>query len=246
MSNAIKPVIILIKPQLGENIGMVARAMFNCGIEELRLVKPRDGWPNDRAMATSAECLKLMPEVQVFDSLADASHDISYIYATTARPRDMQVKVQDPMEVGAESATRASNGEKVAFVFGGESSGLHNTDVAQCNSVITIPLNPDFTSLNLAQAVLLVSWEWRKHSGENLIPAVGEVNSPLASQHHVNKALEVMEEELEKRGFFKSKGAESTVRRNLYTMFNRISMNEQEVQMLHGIVRCLSKFSIKK
>ena len=241
-----KPVVILIKPQLGENIGMVARAMFNCGIADLRLVNPRDGWPNEKAMATSAECLKLMPDVEVFDSLKDASHDLNYMYATTARPREMQVVVQTPMEVGVESAQRGQNGEKVGFVFGGESSGMDNADVAQCNAVITIPLNPEFTSLNLAQAVLLVSWEWRKTSGENLVPAIGEVDSPLASQHHVNVAMEKMEDELEKRGFFKSAGAESTVRQNLYTMFNRIAMNEQEVQMLHGLVRCLSNYPIKK
>ena len=251
MPDTVKPVVILVNPQMGENIGMSARAMYNCGVEQLRLVNPRDGWDKngkcyEKAMATSAECLRLMPEVQVFDSLADASTDLQAMYASTARPRYMEVNVYSPMQAGEMISQQCNSNIDVGLVFGCESSGLDNNDIALCNGIITVRLNEKFKSLNLSQAVLLLCWEWWKNHNNEMSPKRLELDTPPASQEHIQKSLQRLEQELDSRGFFKSDTSGPTVKRNLNAMFNRIHMNEQEVQMLHGIIRCLTDFDIKK
>ena len=258
------PVVILVEAQLGQNIGMAARAMFNCGVTTLRLVRPRDGWCDDAeavlqnpdvspayqnyvsALMASAEVLRNMPKVQVFDSLADASHDIQFLYASTARSRTLHMDIYTPSQVGKKIVASSVQGIRTGLVFGGEANGLSNDDVAQCHGILTIPLNPDFTSLNLSQAVLLLCWEWWQHAHNKTdIKQTTIPNSPLASIHHSNMAIHRLEQALSDRGFFKSKTSGPTVKRHIHALFNRIHMSEQEVQMLHGIIKCLTEFPKK-
>jgi tRNA/rRNA methyltransferase len=158
----LQPCIILVRPQLGENIGMCARAMLNCGLTEMRIVAPRDGWPNPAAVSASAGAGSVLENAGVYASLEEASADLHHLIATTNRLRDMVKPIYSPE--GAMGFTRDSvtKGERVGIVFGPERTGLENTDIAQCGSVLTIPLNPGFSSLNLAQAVLVVSYEWAR------------------------------------------------------------------------------------
>ncbi|MGB1360615.1 MAG: RNA methyltransferase [Alphaproteobacteria bacterium] len=235
-----KPIVILVKPQMPENIGMSARAMYNCGIEQLRLVEPREHYPSSRAMATSADCLKQMPEVQIFDTVADATADLQFVYASTARPRQMQVEVLTPMDAGVKMAEQSKQGTGIGILFGCEASGLSNQDIAQCNTVITAPLNPDFTSLNISQAVLLLSWHWWINVNDNKAPMPSlDPDYQLATGESKQQFVSRLIGELEPRGFFKSAGAQSTVERNIYNLFNRTDLNEQELKMLHGIISTL-------
>ncbi len=219
--------------------------MFNAGLSELRLVAPREKFPSKIADATSADCLKLMDEVKVYKSLSDATADINYIYALSARQRQMEVKSSSLEKFGERVAKKYFGKIKTAIVFGGESSGLNNDDISRCNEVITIVLNPKFNSLNLSQAVLLVSWNFWIASQNTKFEKIKRDNLPAAAGH-VNGALNRLETELEIRGFFKSNASGEIVKRNIRTMFSRINMNEQEVQCLHGMVRCLLNFPIIK
>lgn len=258
------PVVILVGAQLGENIGMSARAMFNCGVNTLRLVRPRDGWCDNAdavvqnpdlepayqnyvsALMSSAEVLRKMPTVQVFDTLTDASHDLQFLYASTARKRTLHMDIYTPSQAGKNIVAHAEQGVRTGVVFGCEANGLLSDDVAQCHGILTIPLNPDFTSLNLSQAVLLSCWEWwRQVQNETNISIENTPDSPLATIHHTNMAIKCLENALNNRGFFKSDTSGPTVKRNLHALFNRIHMTEQEVQMLHGIIKCLTEFPKK-
>ncbi len=256
------PVVILVAPQLGENIGMAARAMYNCGIESLRLVRPRAGWCDDAdavvhnsdlyaayqnyvsALMASAEVLRKMPKVQVFDTLLDASCDVQFLYASTARPRSLHMHIYSPSEAGTKMHQQAQHNIRTGLVFGCEASGLSNDDVAACHGVVTIPLNPHFTSLNLSQAVLLLCWEWWRQSPQ-AVPAPVKRTPPIAAIPHANRAVDSLENALQQRGFFKSETSGPVVRRQLRAMCNRLHMNTQEVQMLHGIVRCLTEYPKK-
>jgi tRNA/rRNA methyltransferase len=194
-----RPKIILVHPQMGENIGAAARAMLNCGLCDLRLVKPRDGWPNERADAMSSGALEKMPPVEVFETTEDAVADCHYIYATTARIRDMEKPVFTGHEAGADMKVRAAQGQNVAILFGPERAGLHNDDVALSHAAITIPLNPDFSSLNLGQAVLLMAYEWLiAQEPESL-----EERSAPAPHAQQVELFERLESELEKHKFFR-------------------------------------------
>ena len=155
-----KPVIVLVNPQMGENIGAAARAMFNCGIDELRIVNPRDGWPNEKAHIMSSGAFDKLPPVKVHATTAEALADCHYPYATTARIRDMIKPVLTAKEAAGDCRAREAAGQKCAYLFGAERAGLDNKDVALSHSIITIPVNPDFSSLNLGQGVLLCAYEW--------------------------------------------------------------------------------------
>ena len=166
---AAQPVIILTRPQMGENIGAAARAMLNFGLTDLRLVAPRDGWPNPRAVAmASGAAGQVLDRARVFPTLAEAMADIDYAYATTARGRELTKPVLTPATAMADGRARTGQGARIAVIFGPERAGLENDDVARANAIITVPVNPDFPSLNLAQAVLLTGYEWAR---ETLPPA---------------------------------------------------------------------------
>lgn len=233
-----KPVIVLIDPQLGENIGAAARAMLNCGLDELRLVRPRDGWPNPSAINTAVGALEKMPPVQVFDTTAAALADCHFVLATTARTRDMLKPVHFPRDAARILGDRSAEGQKTAILFGPERAGLENDDVTLAHGIITIPLNPSFSSLNLGQAVLLMAYEWSQLS---LPPQHAPEPEEMPATHEkLVEFFERFETELESHHFFRPGGHKPNMIRNLRNMLSRASMTDQEVRTFHGIVTALT------
>ena len=242
------PIIILSKPQLGENIGSTARAMKNFGIEKLRLIEPRDGWPNSSAYAISAGAGDVLNKINVFKSLEEATKDISLLFATTARKRVIGTKPLDVFEAIDKSFHHVVNGGQVGFLFGPEQSGLSNDDVVQADYTISIPLNQNFSSLNLSQAVLLICWEWNKvkmsHFKEDNLPI--KVNKKLKKSTEISNVgdreyfYQQLDFLLSKSGFFHSPEMAPVVKRNIRSLFNRASLTHQDLRTLHGIIRSLS------
>ncbi len=242
-----KPVIILVKPQMGENIGAAARAMLNCGIDELRIVNPRDGWPNEKANIMSSGAFDKMPPVQVYKTTAEALADCHYAYATTARVRDMVKPVFTAHEAAIDCRARESSGQKCAYLFGGERAGLDNEDVALSHAIITIPVNPDFSSLNLGQGVLLCAYEWFQQTSVKGLPrtATTELDADarieLPAPHaELDNLYNRLEEELRAGAFFRTQEMQPTVMRNLKNMLARVEMTSQEVNTFHGVITALT------
>jgi len=233
--------VILVEPQLGENIGMCARAMWNCGVDDLRLVNPRDGWPSEPARAAASGADHVIDKARVFDSTKDAVADLNFIVATTARPRDMTKPVFTPEAAAKDMRRRTDGGQRTGVLFGKEAWGLHNDDIALSNAILTVPLNPAFTSLNLAQAVLLMSYEWFKLADatpghEMRIPA----DTRPADKVELTNLFEHLETELADAGFFTAAEKRPTMVRKLRNMLSRAEMTEQEVRMFRGIIKALT------
>lgn len=236
MKKATPPVIILVKPQLGENIGMCARAMLNCGFEELRLVSPRDGWPNPAALSAASGAVYVIENAKVFNTTEEAIADLEFIVATTARSRDMVKEILLPSEA-VEKITGFSGA--CGVMFGPERTGLENEDVCLANALLNIPLNPDFSSLNISQAVLLVCYEWiSSNKCFNKIEALTENDS--ANKADIDFLVKRLEGELELSGFFSNEQQKPTVLKNLRNFFFRISPTKQEIRTLHGIIISLT------
>ncbi len=242
-----KPVIVLVKPQMGENIGAAARAMLNCGIEDLRIVAPRDGWPNEKANIMSSGAFDKMPPVQVYNTTAEALADCHYTYATTARERDMVKPVLTAREAAIDARTRESQGQKIAYLFGGERAGLDNEDIALAHAIITIPVNPDFSSLNLGQGVLLCAYEWFQQDAIKGLPRTAttelgaDAKQELPAPHaELDNLYNRLEEELRAGGFFRTQEMQPTVMRNLKNMLARAEMTSQEVNTFHGMITVLT------
>jgi tRNA/rRNA methyltransferase len=235
----LKPVVILIDPQMGENIGMVARAMLNCGLNELRIVRPRDGWPSQSAIDTSAGAVAVIDGVKLYETTKQAIAELNHVYATTGRARGMMARILTPRKAGVEFHVNAAQGGKTGILFGGERSGLNNDDISLADSVITVPLNPDFKSLNLAQSVLLVAYEWFQSLGD--VPQEYlESNYGLpASKEDLMNFLNRLEMGLDAGKFFRSPEQRPIMIRNLRNMFQRANLSEQEVRTLHGIIKAL-------
>lgn len=232
------PAIVLITPQLGENIGMVARAMLNCGLTDLRIVRPRDGWPSEAANRASSGALEKGVSVQVYDSTAAAIADCHSIYATTARPRDMVKRVETASTAATQMQSDAREGQQAAILFGAERSGLENDDIALADAIITIPLNPDFTSLNLAQAVLLVTYEWRMAGLEQKTEFVTG-KTDIAARDDILTLVDRLHDALADKGFFRTEELKPTLTRNITNLFTRTQMTSQECQTFHGIISAL-------
>lgn len=226
---------------MGENIGAAARAMLNFGLCDLRIVDPRDGWPSVEAERNASGALDgdNSVRVQVFDTLAEAIFDLHFVLATTARRRDLVKDVFTPQSAAEITQERSQAEQKCGFVFGGERAGLDNDDIALCQGIITIPTNPDFSSLNLGQAVLLQCWEIFKTQGTD-IKSIQNENTP-APQGQLDEFLSRLETELENANFFKSEGLKPTMVRNIRSMFTRSDLTEQEVRTLHGILSAFTK-----
>jgi len=224
------PAIILVEPQMGENIGAAARAMCNFGLDDLRIVAPRDGWPNDVALRNGAGAFDVI-QVQVFERFEDAVADLQMLYATTARPRDMVKDVCSPAEAVAQLTGRSG------FVFGRERTGLENVHIALCHKIIQIPTNPDFSSLNLAQAVLLIGYEWIKRDAAAVSAAAPDYEP--AEHGQMMGMLERLEAELEERRFFRSEELKPTVVNNIRSGLLRAKMSDQEVRTFHGMISAL-------
>ncbi|MFV0431455.1 MAG: RNA methyltransferase [Alphaproteobacteria bacterium] len=239
--DAVQPVIILLRPQLGENIGMVARAMLNMGLTQLRIVNPKQGWPNEDAIKPSSGALPKAVQVDVFDTVKKAIADLNQIWATTARPRQMSIEVQSPDIAIAEIKSEIYQGQKIGIMFGREATGMSNDEIVLADKIITAPLNPAFSSLNLAQAVLLIVWEWRKQNdSQKIIQQIHKDNEP-ASKEELNYLFEHLEAELDNVGFFKTAEKKPIMARNIRNIFERSHLSSQEVRTLRGMVAGLTR-----
>jgi tRNA/rRNA methyltransferase len=234
------PAVILVRPQLAVNIGMCARAMANFGLDDLRLVAPREGWPRvgeyrDVAYAAAAGAAYMLDAARVFDSVGAAVADLNFLYAATARERDQVKRVATP---AAAMAATAVAGEKRGVLFGPERTGLDNDEVALADEIVTFPVNPAYASLNLAQAVLLVGYEWFKaaHGDAPPPPAITRAVSPPATREMTLAFFEFFEGKLDDAGFFRPAPKKPGMRRNLRNMFHRMAMTQQDVRTLWGAV----------
>ena len=235
------PAIVLVRPQLAVNIGMCARAMANFGLDDLRLVNPREGWPRvgarrKTAYAAAASAAHLLDRAKVYASLKEAVGDLNYVYATTARERGQLKRIFTPAEAMPETASASRAGERRGVVFGPERTGLDNDDVALADAVITFPVNPGYASLNLAQAVLLCGYEWYKAAHGGAAPILAPDRSPPAKRDMVLAFFEMLEGHLDERGFFRPLPKRPVMQRNLRNIFHRIGLTEQDVRTLWGAV----------
>ena len=232
--SADKPVIVLVRPQLGQNIGKAARAMLNFGLTELRLVAPRDGWPNPDSGPAASGADRLLDEAQVFASTAEAIADCTLVYASTVRRRDLVMPVVEPGDMAKEVA---SNPGRSAILFGPERSGLETEDVALANAIVTVPINADFGSLNLAQAVILLAYEWSKRSAL-AVPPAKELEAP-APHGEVEALIAHLDAELEAKGYFHPPSRTQATRNTLRTIFTKAGWSSREVKAIRGIIRAL-------
>ena len=238
---ALPPVIVLVRPQLGENIGKAARAMLNFGLTEMRLVSPRDGWPNPSAGPAASGADIVLEQARVFDTLADAVADCAHVYATTVRKRGVTKPVVTPEEA-ARAITAAAG--RSAIVFGPERSGLETDDVALARAILTVPINPEFGSLNLAQAVILCAYEWSRHiqAGDAaLIQPTVEDLLPPASQEEFEGMFAQLTDMLEPRGYFEPPSRAAATRRTLRTMLTKPGWNHLEIRTLRGVLSALRR-----
>lgn len=233
------PAIVLVEPQLGENIGACARAMLNCGLTDMRLVNPRDGWPNPAAEAMAAGAIQVLETARVYPTTAEACADLTYVLATTARPRGVTKQALVPRAAAAQLRARIDADQPAGVLFGPERAGLVNEDVTLADAVITVPLNPGFSSLNLAQAVLLVGYEWFQ-SGDDTPDVQLMTESAPAPVETREFFFSRLEAELQDAGFFYPEHLEPTMKRNLRTLFTRAGLTDQEVQSLHGVIKALT------
>ncbi|EKF19703.1 RNA methyltransferase [Nitratireductor pacificus pht-3B] len=238
------PAIILVEPQLGENIGMVARAMANFGLGELRLVSPRDGWPNEKARAAASRADHVIDAAVMFEDTASAIADLNFVYATTARPRDNFKPVRGPVEAAAELRSRFAAGQKTGILFGRERWGLTNEEVALADEIVTFPVNPAFASLNIAQAVLLMSYEWMKPGDQAVRPA--ESRSEPAAKQHIESLVAYLDRVLDERGYFRTEDKKPKMIENLRALVTRPGFTVEELAVLRGVLTSLEKFSPKK
>ena len=235
------------EPQLGENIGMVARAMANFGLSELRLVNPRDGWPSEKARAAASKADHVIEGTRVFQTLEEAIGDLSFVAATTARSRDGFKPVRGPSAAASDMRNRLDQGQKCGILFGRERWGLNNEEISRADEIVTYPVNPAFASLNIAQAVLLMSYEWMKSGLDdaNETPFDGPELSP-ASRDDLLGFTDQLEEALDARGYFRPPAKKQKMVEGLRAVLTRPGFAHTEVQLLRGVVRSLDRFSRKK
>ena len=235
------PVVVLVEPQLGENIGAAARAMANFGLSRLRLVAPRQAWPNTKARMMAAGADRILDGAELYDSLEAAVADCTFVVAATARAHDQAKPVVGAAEAAALLAPRVAAGELTALVFGRERNGLENDEVALADRILTLPVNPAFASLNLAQAVAIVAYEWFKlQSGAKLPFAMPEKSAPAPKQQLL-AFFASLERELEKVEFFRPPDKRETMQINLRNIFTRMQPTRQDIQTLHGVIMAIAE-----
>ncbi len=237
------PAIILVEPQLGENIGMVARAMANFGLAELRLVNPRDGWPNEKARSAASKADHVIDGTKVYETLEEAIVDLNFVYATTARERYGFKPVRSPVVACQTLQQKFKAGEKTGILFGRERWGLTNEEVALADEIVTFPVNPAFASLNIAQAVLLMSYEWMKcgmeDHAETLFDALDQNPS---TKEQVFGMFEHLEEALDARNYFHPPAKKPRMIDNLRAVLTRRAFTEQEISVFRGVINSLDRF----
>ena len=247
------PVVILVRPQLGENIGFAARAMANFGLRELRLVAPRDGWPNPKAEAAAAVAEGLTQAAKIYDCVEAATADLHYLLAATARPRDMVKPVMTPESAAREIASRRALGQRAGILFGAEQSGLDNDTITLADAIVTAPVDPRFASLSLPQAVLLLAYEWLKAQGD--APSLGRAtafdgpaeeglaldHTRAATRNEIFGLFAHLEGELDRAGFLRPHEKRARIVRNIRNMFHRMGLTEQDIRTWRGIVTALAR-----
>jgi len=240
MSDARPPAVILSMPQMPENIGAVARIMANFGLSDLRLVNPRHGWPQERAWASASGADWPLNAARVFERVEDAIADLRLVFATTARPREIRLPVMTPRQAAAELSRASGEGQSVGLLFGGERAGLETADIALCQAIVTIPIDPLFKSLNLAQAVAVNAYEWRL-TVLDTPPAAFRAGDPPADRAAMLGFFEQLERELEVSGFFHPPEKTPAMIQNLRSALSRANFTDQEVRTFRGVVTALSR-----
>lgn len=233
-----QPVFVLVRPQMGENIGAAARAMLNFSLSRMRLVDPRDGWPNPRAVAmASGAAGRVLDLAGVFPDLPSAIADCAYVFATTARGRELTKPVVTPEEAMAQTRALSAAGKPVAVLFGPERAGLENDDVARANAIISVPVNPEFPSLNLGQAVLLCAYEWQRQGGAVPEAIASMATADVATRVEIERLADHYEERLVEAGFFFPPTKAPGMKLNLRNLWSRLPLTRADVQTLHGLLR---------
>jgi tRNA/rRNA methyltransferase len=236
------PIIVLVEPQLGDNIGMVARAMANMGLSELRLVNPRDGWPNERAIAASSGANHILDKAELFDTVRSAIADCHFVIATSARQHRQAKEILGPQQAAQKLRARLNAGQCVGVLFGRERNGLEADEISLTNAILTFPVSEDFPSLNLAQAVLLFGYSWMLSSGEEgeLLPRVTDLGSSPATAGEIEIFFQALVKALQGTEYFKPEHRKEVMQRNLRNIFQRRGLTLQDVQTLHGVITALS------
>jgi tRNA/rRNA methyltransferase len=234
-----QPVFVLVRPQMGENIGAAARAMWNFGLDRMRVTAPRDGWPSERAVAMASGAGRVLDEAQIFDTTAGAIADCTYVYATTARGRDLTKPVLTPEAAMVEAAARIASGQRVAVLFGPERAGLENEDIVLANAIVTVPVNPAFPSLNLGQCALLTAYEWRRATSETVAARIEMAGTDWADGQEVEALARHFEDRLDAAGFFFPDHKAGSMKLNLRNLWSRLPLTRADAQMLHGMLRQL-------
>jgi tRNA/rRNA methyltransferase len=233
------PVVVLVGPQMGENIGAAARAMANFGLSRLRLVKPVQGWPNPKAHMMAAGADHILEAAQVYETAAEAVADCNYVLASTARTHDQAKPVVGPDAAAQLIGPHIAGGETVAIMFGRERNGLENHEVALADAILTLPVNPAFASLNLAQAIVVVAYEWFKLVREGKLPFAAPEKSPPAPKQQLQAFFSMLETELESVEFFRPAEKRETMTINLRNIFTRMNPTQQDIRTLHGVVNAI-------
>jgi tRNA/rRNA methyltransferase len=237
----IPPVFILVRPQMGENIGASARGMLNFGLERLRVVAPRDGWPNPKAVAMASGAGRLLEVAGLFPDVNAAIADCDYVFATTARGRELTKPVMTPERAMDHARALSAAGKRVGVLFGPERTGLENADIAPANATVTVPVNPDFPSLNLAQCVLLMGYEWRRQTDTVPPEVMAMAGTDFASAVEVEKLGDHFEDRLDAAGFFFPPDKAPGMKLNLRNMWARLNLTRADVQTLHGMLRQIAR-----
>ncbi|ROP99647.1 tRNA/rRNA methyltransferase [Stella humosa] len=235
------PIVVLVQPQLAENVGSAARAMLNCGLSRLRLVAPRESRLSERAIAAASGADVVLERAEVFATLEEAIADCHRVYATSARPREMVKRVVTPRLGAAELRQASAAGERVALLFGPERTGLVNDDISLADTILSVPLNPGFSSLNLAQAVLLVCHEWFQAGDQTPAEEISYHGNRPATRGELINFFSRLEIGLEEGGFFQSPDMRPHMMRAIRNAFDRAGLTEQEIRTLHGVIYALRK-----
>jgi tRNA/rRNA methyltransferase len=232
------PVVVLVRPQLGENVGTAARAMLNFGLTELRLVEPKCGWPSVKALQAASGATAILNGLRVFERVEDAIADLELLFATTARPRDLPKRVVSAAGAAREARAALGEGRRVGVLFGPERTGLSNDDLIFADAVLSVPLNPEFTSLNLAQAVLLVGYEWFQ-AGAPPPPRQASATSRRATKGELDQLVEHLVAELDATNFFRTADRRQSMVRTLKVIVQRADLHEADVHLLRGVIKAL-------
>ena len=235
------PVIVMVRPQLGENIGMAARAMLNCGLSALRLVSPRDGWPNERAQRAASGADIVLEKAEVFETVGEAVADLEHVVATTARTRELVQRIVTARQAAVDMHGWIADGRGVGILFGPERTGLENEDMVHADTALTIPLNPQFSSLNVAQAVLLVAYEWATAGDATPAERMADHAARPATKDELQNLFDHLERALDESGFLRHKAMRPSMVLNLRALLQRAAMTEQEARTFHGVIKFLSK-----